>query len=83
MYSHFQRNPVIGSFTTRLVRIFYYTLSAGSYTENKHAYVRATDVYEALDMAAHKIQFDILMAPQIRPGAPTYDGYEITSVGTA
>jgi hypothetical protein len=62
--------------------IFYYTLSAGSYTENKHAYVRATDVYEALDMAAHKIQFDMLMAPQIRPGAQTYDGYEITSVGT-
>ena len=58
-----------------------YILRSGDMTTRKYAYVRAADVFEALDMATHKIQFDMITTSRISPNAETFDGYEIMCIG--
>lgn len=59
-----------------------YIVKSGDKTTQKYAYVRAADVFEALDMATHKIQFDMISVSRIAPEL-AFDDFEITCVGTA
>ena len=60
-----------------------YTVRSGDLVKRKYVYVRAADVYEALNLATHKIEFDKITTSRVSPEVPAFEDYEITCIGTA
>lgn len=60
-----------------------YIVRSGDQVKQKYAYVRAVDICDALDTAIHKIEFDKITASRVSPETPSFEDYEITSIGIA